>query len=82
MKCPRRADGAQHFVFPNGAGKVDLHANIITRGLIPTMIDAGVTAPVLDNEGKPVRGEDGKSTLTAKYTGLHALRGISSRAGA
>ncbi|WP_441268289.1 site-specific integrase [Bradyrhizobium sp. 215_C5_N1_1] len=74
LKCPRRADGAQHFVFPNGAGKVESHANIITRGLIPTMIDAGVTAPVLDNEGKPVRGEDGKSTLTAKYTGLHALR--------
>lgn len=38
------------------------------------MAAAGVTAPALDNEGKPVRGEDGKATLTAKYTGLHALR--------
>ena len=52
LKCPRRPDGAQHYVFPNGSGKVELHANIITRGLIPTMIAAGVTAPALDKEGQ------------------------------
>ncbi len=52
-KCPRG-----ELVFPNGEGNVESHANIVTRGLCPTLVDAGVTAP------------DGG----AKYTGLHALR--------
>ncbi len=53
LKCPRGA-----LVFPNGDGNVENHANIVTRGLAPTLIDAGVTDPAGG----------------AKYTGLHALR--------
>jgi integrase len=52
-ECPSNA-----LVFPNGEGNVENHANIVTRGLAPTLVDAGVTDP------------DGE----AKYTGLHALR--------
>jgi len=58
LKCPRNARRELHYVFPNGDGNVENHANIVTRGLAPTLIDAGVTDPV---------GE-------AKYSGLHALR--------
>lgn len=57
-----------HLMFANGAGKVESHANIVNRGLIPAMIAAGVTIDTgeCDEEGKPI--------LAAKYTGLHALR--------
>jgi integrase len=53
--CPK---GELNLVFPNGAGRIESHANIINRGLIPVQTAAGVTSP------------DGK----AKYTGLHSLR--------
>ena len=55
LACPK---GDVGLVFPNGVGKVDELANIITRGLIPAQIAAGIVT------------KDGK----AKYTGLHALR--------
>jgi integrase len=57
--CPRNARRELHYVFPNGAGNVENYANIVTRGLAPTLIAAGVTMP--DSE-------------TPKYSGLHALR--------
>lgn len=57
-----------HLVFANGAGKVESHANIVNRGLIPAMIAAGVTV----DTGK--RDDEGRPVLAAKYTGLHALR--------
>jgi integrase len=60
LKCPK---GDLGLVFPNGDGKVEFHVNIVERGLKPTMIAAGVTTSAGD-----------KSTLAAKYTGLHALR--------
>ncbi len=78
LACPRRDTGqkdaagrpvmALDLVFPNGAGKVESHANIVNRGLIPTWIAAGVTVETgeLDKHGKPI--------LSAKYTGLHSLR--------
>jgi integrase len=53
--CPRSDYG---LVFPTGAGAIEYHTNIVTRGLQPVQVRAGVV------------GEDGK----AKYTGLHALR--------
>jgi len=53
LKCPNGS-----LVFPNGDGNVENHANIVTRGLAPILVAAGVTAP---------GGEK-------KYTGLHALR--------
>jgi integrase len=58
LKCPRNARRELQYVFPNGDGNVENHANIVTRGLAPTLIAAGVKAP------------DGE----AKYSGLHSLR--------
>lgn len=66
LKCPRNARHELQYVFPNGEGNIENHANIVTRGLAPTLIAAGVTSPALDSDGKP--------TLIAKYSGLHALR--------
>ena len=42
LKCPRRQKEL-HYVFPNGEGNVENHANIVTRGLAPTWERAGVT---------------------------------------
>jgi integrase len=70
-KCPK---GELNLVFPNGAGNVESHANIINRGLIPIQLAAGVTAPILDGAGKPRRDGDGNPIMQAKYTGLHSLR--------
>lgn len=60
LKCPRNASRELHYVFPNGEGNIENHANIVTRGLAPTLIAAKVTAP-----------DDGEAP---KYSGLHALR--------
>jgi integrase len=53
--CPR---GSLGLVFPNGAGNVENHQNILNRGFFPAQVAAGIT----DAKG------------AAKYTGLHALR--------
>ena len=55
LACPK---GELGLVFPNGAGNVESHPNIVQRGLAPTLVKAGV----VDAKGD------------AKYTGLHALR--------
>jgi integrase len=55
IACPQ---GDHDLVFPNGAGNVESHGNVINRGLIPTQIAVGLVT------------DDGK----AKYTGLHSLR--------
>jgi integrase len=84
LSCPRRDTGRHDaqgnpirvldLAFPNGAGKVESHANIINRGLVPTWIAAGVCAPLLDESGLPVFDKQGAQVMTAKYTGLHSLR--------
>jgi integrase len=71
LKCP---PGDLGLVFPNAEGNVQWHTNIIQRGLIPVEIAAGVTVPVLNEHGKPTRDDEGRPIVTAKYTGLHALR--------
>jgi integrase len=71
LVCPK---GEHGLVFPNGEGNVEFHVNIIQRGLIPTQVAAGVTAPELGDTGKPLKDDEGKVVLTAKYPGLHALR--------
>lgn len=63
LACPK---GEADLVFPNGDGNVEYHGNIINRGLIPTMIAAGVTVDRV--------GPDGAMIKAAKYTGLHAFR--------
>lgn len=65
LACPK---GDLGLVFPNGAGNVESHANVVNRGLIPAMIAARVTV----DTGK--RDADGEPILAAKYSGLHALR--------
>jgi integrase len=55
LACPK---GELDLVFPNGAGKIENHQNILARGYFPAQEAAGVVT----KEG------------TAKYTGLHALR--------
>ncbi|QIO57302.1 tyrosine-type recombinase/integrase [Rhizobium leguminosarum] len=55
-------------VFANPDGESRSHSNVVTKGLQPAMVRAGVTIPTgkLDKHGAPI--------LKAKYTGLHALR--------
>jgi integrase len=71
LVCPK---GDLDLVFPTSSGSIHHHTNIVKQGLIPAQIRAGVTAPVLNEKGKPEKDEDGKPIITAKYTGLHALR--------
>jgi integrase len=55
LQCPK---SEAELVFPTGAGEIEYHSNIVTRGLAPAQITAGV----ITKGGK------------AKYPGLHALR--------
>lgn len=63
--CPK---GELDLVFPNTAGNIEYHANIVKRWYAPAMIDAGVTiaSDELDKDGNPLPAP--------KYSGLHALR--------
>lgn len=65
LACPK---GKLDLVFPNGEGNVEWHANIIKRGLHPTLIAAGVAlkSEAIDSEGAPI--------MVPKYSGMHALR--------
>ena len=65
LACPKSEAG---LVFPNTAGNIENHQNMLKRGLWAIEIAAGVTLVTdeLDNEGKPI--------LAAKYSGFHALR--------
>jgi integrase len=60
--------------FPNGKGNIEGYANIITRGLHPALIAAGVCTIVKDDDGKVVVDDKGEPVGQAKYTGLHSLR--------
>jgi integrase len=62
--CPK---GEHDLVFPNGAGNVEYHQNILKRGFFPLQLEAGIA---VDSSEKD---EDGNPVMTAKY-GLHALR--------
>ena len=65
LVCPKSKAG---LVFPNSAGKVEYHNNMLHRGLWTAWIAAGVTVPSdkLDDEGQPLPAP--------KYSGFHALR--------
>lgn len=72
-ECPRDRDtGKLRFVFPNGNGVVENHANIANRGWKEWQIRAGVCEPRQEGR-KIVRDEDGNPIMQAKY-GVHALR--------
>jgi integrase len=55
LRCPK---SKLDLVFPSSGGRIEHHSNIVSRGLAPAVIRAGVTTA----DGRP------------KYTGLHALR--------
>lgn len=65
LACPKSEAG---LVFPNTAGNIENHQNMLKRGLWPAEIAAGVTIATdeLDAGGKPI--------LAPKYSGFHALR--------
>ena len=70
----KKTEGKMGLVFPTGAGNIESLGNIINRGLHPAQLAAGVTVPSLDKRGKPQLGDDGQPMVSAKYTGMHALR--------
>jgi integrase len=70
LACPK---GDLDLAFPNGAGKVESHANILQRGFGPLQVDLGICVPRLDEDGAPVVDEEGRPVMLPKY-GLHALR--------
>jgi integrase len=65
LACPTSKEG---LAFPNSAGNIEYHQNMIHRGLWPTLLAAGVAVATgkVDDEGKPI--------LAPKYPGFHALR--------
>ena len=71
LACPK---GPLGLVFPNGAGRVENHSNIVKRCLIPVQIAAGICTIVKDADGKVVLDAKGEPVRQAKYRGLHALR--------
>jgi integrase len=70
LACPH---SELNLVFPAADGSVESYVNITRHALNPILLAAGVTAPVLDGHGKPVKDEDGKPIVAAKY-GWHSLR--------
>ncbi|MGO8922075.1 MAG: tyrosine-type recombinase/integrase [Xanthobacteraceae bacterium] len=73
IECPPGPKG-KVLVFPNGKGKIESHANIIERGLIPTVLRAGVADVVKDTDGKVMLGDDGEPQMCPRYTGMHVFR--------
>ncbi len=62
--CPT---GEFNLVFPNGAGNIESHANLLNRVFWPIQVEAGVTTPTGEKD------EDGQPIVKAKFS-LHALR--------
>ncbi|MDI7921756.1 tyrosine-type recombinase/integrase [Ferirhizobium litorale] len=65
LACPASEMG---LVFPNQAGNIEFHNNMLHRGLWVTEIAAGVSERTnkLDEDGNPI--------MAPKYSGFHALR--------
>jgi integrase len=72
LACPKA--GQLGLVFPNGAGNIEFHVNIINRAWLPAQIAGGVCTLVKDAEGNVQFDGDCNPIRRAKYTGLHALR--------
>jgi integrase len=70
LACPNSELG---LAFPAADGSVESYVNITRHALIPTLLAAGVTAPVLNEHGMPGKDENGKPIVAAKY-GWHSLR--------
>jgi len=70
LACPH---SELDLVFPAADGGVESYVNITRHALNLTLLAARVTAPVLDEHGKPAKDENGKPIIAAKY-GWHSLR--------
>jgi integrase len=70
LACPNSELG---LVFPATDGSVESYINITRQVMIPTLLAASITSPVLDQHGRPAKDDDGKPIVTAKY-GWHSLR--------
>jgi integrase len=70
LACPK---GEMGLAFPAADGSVESYVNITRHALVPTLLAAGITVPVLDQHGKPTRDQHGKPIIAAKY-GWHSLR--------
>jgi len=70
LACP---NGDLGLVFPAADGSVESYVNITRHALVPTLVAAGITSPVLDENGKSAKDDDGKPIIAAKY-GWHSLR--------
>jgi integrase len=71
VACPK---GALGLVFPTSKGKVESHTNMVSRGLVPAQVAAGVCTVVKDADGNVVVDARGEPVRQAKYSGLHVLR--------
>jgi integrase len=60
--------------FCNLKGNIESHSNVITRGLVPALIAAGVCTIAKDADGKVKVDAKGEPVRQAKYTGMHSLR--------
>jgi integrase len=78
LACPK---GKLNLVFPNGAGNVESHANIVNRELMPLQIAAGVCTIVKDADGKVVL-DDRASPSGRRNTPVFMRFGTSTRHGA
>jgi integrase len=65
LACPKSEAG---LVFPNQAGNIEFHNNMLHRGLWPTQVAAGVAVATKE------RDEEGKPVMAPRYPGFHALR--------
>lgn len=65
LACPASDAG---LVFPNQAGNIEFHQNMLHRGLWATQIAARLSI----DTGK--KNKDGEAVIEPKYTGFHALR--------
>ena len=63
MACP---NGPLGLVFPNGAGRVEFHVNLIHRLFWPVQIAARVVHKTVS--------DGGDVSIAPKYPGLHSLR--------
>ena len=70
LACPNSELG---LAFPAADGSVESYVNVTRHALTPTLVAAGVTAPVLDEHCERAKDEDGKPIVAAKY-GWHSLR--------
>jgi integrase len=71
LRCPK---GPLGLAFPNGAGRVETHSNIIVRGWGPAQVAAGVCTVAKDADGKVVLDANGEPVREPKYKGLHSMR--------